>query len=314
MKPTAGDRFRAFADRLKVPAIAAPMFLVSGPDLVVAACKAGMAAAFPAPNARSIDELEAWMARLNAEISPQDAPWVLNIVAHQSYGRLEAELDLIIRYKPALVITALGSPRRVVDAVHSYGGLILADVINVSFARKCVQAGVDGLVLVCAGAGGHTGQLSPFAFVPAVRAFFDGPLVVGGAVGSGQAIRALEVLGADLAYVGTPFIAAAESLAPAAYKDMVVAATHDDLVQTNAVTGVRANWLRASLAAAGIDPAAVREDGPVFSDPSAAFRRWKDTWSAGQGVDAVERIEPAAAIVERLIRHYKASRSREETL
>ena len=313
MKPTAGDRFRAFADRLKVPAIAAPMFLVSGPDLVVAACKAGMAAAFPAPNARSIDELEAWMARLNVEISPQDAPWVLNIVAHQSYGRLEAELDLIIRYKPALVITALGSPRRVVDAVHSYGGLILADVINVSFARKCVQAGVDGLVLVCAGAGGHTGQLSPFAFVPAVRAFFDGPLVVGGAVGSGQAIRALEVLGADLAYVGTPFIAAAESLAPAAYKDMVVAATHEDLVQTNAVTGVRANWLRASLAAAGIDPAAVREDGPVFSDPSAAFRRWKDTWSAGQGVDAVERIEPAAAIVERLIRHYKASRSREET-
>ena len=308
MKPTAGDRFRAFADRLKVPAIAAPMFLVSGPDLVVAACKAGMAAAFPAPNARSIDELEAWMARLNAEISPQDAPWVLNIVAHQSYGRLEAELDLIIRYKPALVITALGSPRRVVDAVHSYGGLILADVINVAFARKCVQAGVDGLVLVCAGAGGHTGQLSPFAFVPAVRAFFDGPLVVGGAVGSGQAIRALEVLGADLAYVGTPFIAAAESLAPAAYKDMVVAATHEDLVQTNAVTGVRANWLRASLAAAGIDPAAVREDGPVFSDPSAAFRRWKDTWSAGQGVDAVERIEPAAAIVERLAAGYRAAR------
>ena len=308
MKPTAGDRFRAFADRLKVPAIAAPMFLVSGPDLVIAACKAGMAAAFPAPNARSIDELEAWMARLNAEISPQDAPWVLNIVAHQSYGRLEAELDLIIRYKPALVITALGSPRRVVDAVHSYGGLILADAINVSFARKCVQAGVDGLVLVCAGAGGHTGQLSPFAFVPAVRAFFDGPLVVGGAVGSGQAIRALEVLGADLAYVGTPFIAAAESLAPAAYKDMVVAATHEDLVQTNAVTGVRANWLRASLAAAGIDPAAVREDGPVFSDPSAAFRRWKDTWSAGQGVDAVERIEPAAAIVERLAAGYRAAR------
>jgi len=230
MKPTAGDRFRAFADRLKVPAIAAPMFLVSGPDLVVAACKAGMAAAFPAPNARSIDELEAWMARLNADVSLLDAPWVLNIVAHQSYGRLEAELDLIIRYKPALVITALGSPRRVVDAVHSYGGLILADVINVAFARKCVQAGVDGLVLVCAGAGGHTGQLSPFAFIPAVRAFFDGPLVVGGAVGSGRAIRALELLGADLAYVGTPFIAASESLAPGAYKDMVVASTHEDLV------------------------------------------------------------------------------------
>lgn len=312
MKPTAGDRFRAFADRLKVPAIAAPMFLVSGPDLVVAACKAGMAAAFPAPNARSIDELEAWMARLNADVSLLDAPWVLNIVAHQSYGRLEAELDLIIRYKPALVITALGSPRRVVDAVHSYGGLILADVINVAFARKCVQAGVDGLVLVCAGAGGHTGQLSPFAFIPAVRAFFDGPLVVGGAVGSGRAIRALELLGADLAYVGTPFIAASESLAPGAYKDMVVASTHEDLVQTSVVTGVRANWLRASLAAAGIDPAVVREDGPVFSDPSAAFRRWKDTWSAGQGVDAIARVEPAAMIVEHLILDYKASRGCEE--
>jgi nitronate monooxygenase len=285
------------------------MFLVSGPDLVLAACRAGMAAAFPAPNARSIDELDAWMTTLNAGLSPDDAPWVLNIVAHQSYGRLEDELALIARHKPAMVITALGSPRRVVDTVHAYGGLVLADVINVAFARKCLQAGVDGLVLVSAGAGGHTGQLSPFAFVPAVRAFFDGPLVVGGAISSGQAIRALEVLGADLAYVGTPFIAATESLAPDAYKRMVVASTHEDLVQTTAVTGVPANWLKASLEAAGIDPSAVREDGPVFSDPSAAFRRWKDTWSAGQGVDAVERIEPAAGIVERLAAGYRDARS-----
>lgn len=308
MASSADSRFRAFAGRLKVPAIAAPMFLVSGPELVLAACRAGMAAAFPAPNARTLEDLDAWMASLNAGLEPHHAPWVLNIVAHQSYGRLDAELELIARHKPAMVITALGSPKRVVDAVHAYGGLVFADVINVAFARKCLQAGVDGLVLVCAGAGGHTGQLSPFAFVPAVRAFFDGPLVVGGAISSGRAIRALEVLGADIAYVGTPFIAAAESLAPEAYKDMVVAATHEDLVQTNAVTGVRANWLRASLAAAGIDPAAVREDGPVFSDPSAAFRRWKDTWSAGQGVDAVERIEPAAAIVERLAAGYRAAR------
>lgn len=308
MALSAISRFQTFAGRLKVPAIAAPMFLVSGPELVLAACRAGMAAAFPAPNARSIDELDAWMATLNAGLSPDDAPWVLNIVAHQSYGRLEDELALIARHKPAMVITALGSPRRVVDAVHAYGGLVLADVINVAFARKCLQAGVDGLVLVSAGAGGHTGQLSPFAFVPAVRAFFDGPLVVGGAISSGQAIRALEVLGADLAYVGTPFIAATESLAPDAYKHMVVASTHEDLVQTTAVTGVRANWLKASLEAAGIDPSAVRENGPVFSDPGAAFRRWKDTWSAGQGVDAVERVEPAAAIVERLAAGYRAAR------
>jgi nitronate monooxygenase len=309
MASSADSRFRAFAARLKVPAIAAPMFLVSGPDLVLATCKAGMAAAFPAPNARTLDELDAWMARLNAGLAPHDATWILNMVAHQSYGRLDAELELIARHKPSMVITALGSPKRVVDAVHAYGGLVLADVINVAFARRCLQAGVDGLVLVSAGAGGHTGQLSPFAFVPAVRAFFDGPLVVGGAISSGRAIRALEVLGADLAYVGTPFIVATESLAPDAYKDMVVASTHEDLVQTSAVTGVRANWLKASLAAAGIDPSAVREDGPVFSDPSAAFRRWKDTWSAGQGVDAVERIEPAAGIVERLAAGYREARS-----
>jgi nitronate monooxygenase len=308
MASPSGSRFEAFAGRLKVPAIAAPMFLVSGPELVLAVCRAGMAAAFPAPNARSIEELDAWMATLNAGLSPDDAPWVLNIVAHQSYGRLEDELALIARHKPAMVITALGSPRRVVETVHAYGGLVLADVINVSFARKCLQAGVDGLVLVCTGAGGHTGQLSPFAFVPAVRAFFQGPIVVGGAISSGRAIRALEMLGADLAYVGTPFIAATESLAPDAYKHMVVASTHEDLVQTTAVTGVHANWLKASLAAAGIDASVVREDGPVFSDPGAAFRRWKDTWSAGQGVDAVACIEPAAAIIERLAAGHRAAR------
>lgn len=306
---TAANAFRAFTDRLRVPAIAAPMFLVSGPDLVLAAARAGMAAAFPAPNARTIEDLEAWMGLLRRELGAQGAPWVLNAVAHQSYGRMKDELDLIQKYQPPMVITALGSPRRVLDAVHAYGGLVFADVIDVAFARKCVEAGVDGLVLVCAGAGGHTGQISPFAFVPAVRSFFQGPLVVGGSVGDGRAIRAVQVLGADLAYVGTPFIAASESLASDAYKAMVVQSTHEDLVQTTAVTGVRANWLKASLAAAGIDPNAVKEDGPVFSDPAAAFRRWKDTWSAGQGVGQVHRVEPAAEIVARLTREYEAARA-----
>lgn len=304
MPQTAGSRFRDFTGRLKVPAIAAPMFLVSGLELVRAIAKAGMAASFPAPNARTLAELELWMAALRRDLGPSSAPWALNVVAHQSYGRMKDELDLIQQYQPPMVITALGSPRRVLDAVHAYGGLVFADVIDVGFARKCVEAGVDGLVLVCAGAGGHTGQLSPFAFIPAVREFFNGPLVAGGAVSNGAAIRAMQVLGADLAYVGTPFIAATESLAPDAYKDMLVHSTHEDLVQTTAVTGVRANWLRASLEAAGIDPNAVKEDGPVFSDPSAAFRRWKDTWSAGQGVGQVRRIEPAADIVARLDREY----------
>lgn len=304
------SRFRAFAERLKVPAIAAPMFLVSGPELVVSCAKAGMAAAFPAPNARETRDLDNWMAEISSRLGPADAPWALNIVAHQSYGRLGGELELIAKHKPPMVITALGSPARVVDAVHAYGGLVFADVIAVNFARKCLQAGVDGLVLVCAGAGGHTGQLSPFAFVSAVREFFPGPLVVGGAVGTGRAIRAVEVLGADLAYLGTPFVAARESLAPDAYKAMLVASTHQDLVQTTAVTGVRANWLKASLESAGIDPSQVKEDGPVFSDPASAFKRWKDTWSAGQGVDLVRAVEPAADIVARFVREYRDAKER----
>ncbi|MEQ1753636.1 MAG: nitronate monooxygenase [Micropepsaceae bacterium] len=306
MDASVESRFRAFTEKLKVPAIAAPMFLVTGPQLVIAAAKAGMAAAFPAPNARTLEELESWILQIKQSLGPADAPWAMNVVAHQSYGRMQDELELIARYQPPMVITALGSPRRVVDAVHSYGGLVFADVIATGFARKCLQAGVDGLILVCAGAGGHTGQLSPFAFVSAVREFFGGPLVVGGAVNNGRAIRAVEVLGAELAYVGTPFVAAVESLAPDAYKDMLVASTHEDLVQTNAVTGVRANWLRASLEKVGIDPLKVSEEGPVFSDPTAAFRRWKDTWSAGQGVDLVRRVEPAADIVGRLVGEYRA--------
>lgn len=307
MPASVDGRFRAFTDRLTVPAIAAPMFLVSGLALVKATAQAGMAASFPAPNARTLDELDGWMGDLRQSLGPDHAPWALNVVAHQSYSRLKDELELIEKHQPPMVITALGSPRRVLDAVHAYGGLVFADVIDVGFARKCVEAGVDGLVLICAGAGGHTGQLSPFAFIPAVREFFSGPLVVGGAVSSGRAIRAMQVLGADLAYVGTPFIAASESLAPDAYKAMLLQSTLDDLVQTTAVTGVRANWLRASLQAAGIDPSAVKEDGPVFSDPSAAFRRWKDTWSAGQGVGLVKRVEPAATVVARFVDEYRAA-------
>lgn len=284
------------------------MFLVSGPRLIIAAAKAGVAAAFPAPNARSIQDLHEWMTEIAGGLSAHDAPWALNIVAHHSYSRLKEELQLILRHKPPLVITALGSPRDVVEAVHSYGGLVFADVIAVSFARKALQTGVDGLVLVCAGAGGHTGQLSPFAFVSAVRAFFDGPLVVGGAACNGRAIRAIEVLGADLAYLGTPFIVAEESLAVGAYKQMVVDCSHEDLVLTSGVTGVMANWLKPSLQAAGLD-LSVLDKGtkPDFSNPTVAFARWKDTWSAGQGVDDVRRIEPAAAIVRRLLDEYMAT-------
>ena len=297
----------AFRERLKIPAIAAPMFLVSGPQLVIAAAKAGVAAAFPAPNARTIADLDQWMGEINDTLAQGDRPWALNIVAHHSYARLKDELELIVKHKPPLVITALGSPRGVIEAVHSYGGLVFADVIAMNFARKALDAGVDGLVLICTGAGGHTGALSPFAFVSAVRGIFPGPLVVGGAIGTGRAVRAVEVLGADLAYIGTPFVAAKESLAPHAYKQMLISATHEDLVTTAAVTGVKANWLKGSLEAVGIDPDKVDASAPNFGDPNVAFKRWKDTWSAGQSVDLVQKIEPAADIVARFVREYEAA-------
>lgn len=300
----------AFKERLRIPAIAAPMFLVSGPKLVIAAAKAGMAAAFPAPNARTIEDLDQWMGEINESLAQADRPWAVNVVAHHSYARLKDELDAIVRHKPPLVITALGSPRGVIEAVHSYGGLVFADVIAMPFARKALDAGVDGLVLICAGAGGHTGTLSPFAFVSAVRGIFPGPLVVGGAIGTGRAIRAIEVLGGDLAYVGTPFVAAKESLAPDAYKQMLISSTHEDLVTTAAVTGVKANWLKGSLKAVGIDPDRADTGVPTFSDPNIAFKRWKDTWSAGQSVDLVQKIEPAADIVLRFVQEYEAALNR----
>src|SRR5262245_10130935 len=205
--------------RMSLPVIAAPMFLVSGPDLVIAACKAGVIGAFPAPNCRKIEDLDAWLARISAEVGPDAAPFALNMVVHSTYPRLAAELELAKKYKPALVITALGSPRQVVEAVHSYGGRVFADVISPKFAKKAIEAGADGLILVSAGAGGHAGALAPFAFLPAVRKFWSGPVVLGGAIANGRAVRAVEVLGADLAYVGTSFIAASESMAPRAYKD-----------------------------------------------------------------------------------------------
>ena len=296
----------SFKERLTIPAIAAPMFLVSGPKLTVAVAKAGMAAAFPAPNARTIEELDQWMGEVNDSLAQADRPWVLNIVAHHSYPRLKDELELIVKHKPPLVITALGSPRAVVDAVHSYGGLIFADVIEMKFARKALEAGVDGLVLICAGAGGHTGAQSPFAFVSAVRGIFPGPVVVGGAIATGKAIKAVEVMGADLAYIGTPFVAAKESLAPDPYKHMLITSTHEDLITTAAVTGVKANWLKGSLAAAGVDLVKANLDAPNFGDPNIAFKRWKDTWSAGQSVDLVQMIEPASEIVARFVREYRA--------
>jgi nitronate monooxygenase len=292
------------------------MFLVSGPDLVIAACRNGVIGSFPAPNARPLEVLDAWMGRVAGELadaqraapSARIAPWSLNLVVHSSYDRLPAELELVQRHQPPIVITALGSPARVVDAVHAYGGLVLADVGSVAMARKAAQAGVDGLILVSSGAGGHTGSVSPFVFVEAVRQFFDGIVVLAGGLCTGAAIRAAEVAGADLADIGTLFIAARESMAPDEYRQMVVDAGVDDLVLTKAFTGASAYYLRESILRSGLDPDNLSGKAAMnWSKSDTQLKAWKDIWSAGQSVAAVHRVEGAADIIARLRAEYLQS-------
>jgi nitronate monooxygenase len=310
------DRLGALRGRLSLPLICAPMFLVSGPDLVVAACRNGVIGSFPAPNARPLEVLDAWMARVAGELaaaghadpSARVAPWSINLVVHSSYDRLPAELELVQRHRPPIVITALGSPARVVDAVHAYGGLVFADVGSVAMARKAAQAGVDGLILVSTGAGGHTGSVSPFVFVQAVRRFFDGIVVLAGGLCSGGAIRAAEVAGADLADIGTLFIAARESLAPDDYRQMVVDAGVDDLVLTKAFTGANAYYLRRSVERSGLDPDNLSGKTAMdWKNSEQQLKAWKDIWSAGQSVSAVTRVEGAGDIIARLRAEYAQS-------
>ena len=260
---------------LQLPAISAPMFLVSGPEMVIAACRAGVIGSFPSPNARTPEILHQWMAQIVAELAASEnaACWAANLMVHPSNDRLPADLECVLQHKPPLVITALGSPARVVDAVHSYGGLVFADVNSVGFARKAAATGVDGLVLVASGAGGHTGLTAGFAFVEEVRQFWDGPIALGGAISSGRAIRAAETLGAELAYLGTAFIACEESIADPAYKDMVVGANVEDILPSKGITGVTANWLRKSLIAAGYDPANMPEDKSPISKIRRTIQR-----------------------------------------
>lgn len=295
---------------LRLPAIVAPMFLVSGPEMVIASSRAGLIGSFPAPNARTSEILEDWIIQIETALADANEPaiWAVNLVVHPSNDRFPSDLETVVRHKVPLVITALGSPTRVVDAVHNYGGLVFADVNSVGFARKAAAAGVDGLVLVASGAGGHTGLTAGFAFVEEVRQFWDGPIVLGGAISTGHAIRAAEILGADLAYLGTSMIACEESIADSAYKDMVVAAGAEDVIPSKGITGVTANWLRPSLLAAGYDPANMPEDKkPNFENAQDDAKAWKNVWSAGQGVGAVQAVEPLAMIAERLKKEYDAA-------
>jgi len=301
-------------NQLRLPLISAPMFLVSGPDLVIASCKAGIVGSFPTLNARTVEILDQWMARITDELkqaktadpAAKIGPWAANLIVHSSNNRLQADLDLVLKYKPPIVITALGSPTNIIEAVHSYGGQVFADVNSIPFARKAAATGVDGLVLVCSGAGGHTGQTANFAFVTAVREFFDGAIVLAGSISQGGAIRAAEVLGADFAYMGTSFIATTESMADPAYKQMLVSSTVEDIVCTDAFTGAWANMLKPSIEAAGIDLMTFEKTKKIdANDPQDESRAWKNIWSAGHGVSVVHRTEPTRQIVDRLCDEYK---------
>ncbi|MDX5367399.1 MAG: nitronate monooxygenase [Alphaproteobacteria bacterium] len=305
------DRIGQWRSRLSLPLVAAPMFLISGPELVLAACRNGVIGSFPTPNARTVADLDQWFDLITSGLTEKDAPWAANVVVHRSNARLNEDLDLVMRYKAPLVITALGSPRAIVERVHEYGGLVFADVNSVPFARKAVEAGVDGLVLVAAGAGGHTGNMTGFSFVPAVREFFDGPVILGGGIADGAGIRAAEVLGADLAYMGTRFIACEESLAAPEYREMLVNSTVDDLILTRAITGVTANWLKPSIARAGYDLDSMEKNPDVdFTDPQSGAKRWAHVWSAGHGVGLIDRTEPVVTLVARLKAEYEEARKR----
>lgn len=303
---------REWFSLLSLPVIAAPMFRLSGPDLVVAAAQAGIVGAFPTLNARTTKDLEAWLKNITTRIAALHADgicpgtWAANLVAHSTNGRLEQDLELLCEYKPPIVITALGSPRRIVEQVHAYGGLVIADVNSIKFAHKAAEVGVDGLLLVACGAGGHTGQLNPFAFIETVRSFWDGLLVLAGSISSGRAIKAAVVLGADMVSIGTRFIATTESQADPEYKRMVIDADFDDILCTNAFTGAWANMLRPSIVRAGLNPDHLKPAGSmnVTDDPHAGNRAWRDIWSAGHGVGLVQREQSMSEVVTELASEY----------
>ncbi len=292
------SRFEALCSRLTLPVVQAPMFLISGPEMVIAAANAGILGSFPTQNARTSEQLKDWLEAIKKGC--RGKPWAANLIVHPTFQRRDADLELLLQYQPDLIVTALGSPKHIIEQAHSAGSLVFADVISPAFARKAVDAGVDGLVLVCSGAGGHTGPLSPFAFVDAVREFWDGPLILGGGIATGRGIRAAKALGADLAYLGTRFLACRESLAADGYKQMVIDSSVDDIVCSDAITGVAANWLRASLQSAGLDPDNMPKKAEMDVSASVDAKRWKDIWAAGQSVGPVKQLQSIQEIVAEL--------------
>ncbi|OAV56007.1 2-nitropropane dioxygenase [Rhizobium sp. WYCCWR10014] len=308
-------------DRLRLPVIGSPLFIISHPALTLAQCKAGIVGAFPALNARPESQLDEWLAEITEELARHDAahperptaPFAVNQIVHMSNKRLEHDLSLCVKYKVPIVISSLGAVPEVNAAVHSYGGIVLHDIINNRHAHSAIRKGADGLIAVAAGAGGHAGTLSPFALVQEIREWFEGPLLLAGAIATGGAILAAEAMGADMAYIGSPFIATQEARAADAYKQAIVEGAASDIVYSNYFTGVHGNYLKPSIVAAGMDP----DNLPLadvskmdFEQAVGGAKAWKDIWGSGQGISAIKAVEPVAKLVDRLEAEYRAARAR----
>jgi nitronate monooxygenase len=308
-------------DRLRLPVIGSPLFIVSGPHLVIAQCKAGIVGSFPSLNARPVSQLDEWLAQITEELAAWDranpdrpsAPFAVNQIVHKTNNRLEQDVELCAKYKAPVVITSLGARQDVNDAVHGWGGVVLHDVINSGFARKAIEKGADGLIPVAAGAGGHAGRLSPFAIIQELREWFDGPIALSGSIANGASILAAQAMGADLAYIGSAFIATREANATEGYKQMIVEHGGEDIVYTNLFTGVHGNYLRPSIERAGLDPDDLPEADPskmnFASGGNQEAKAWRDIWGCGQGIGAVKDVQSAVDLIERLSREYENAKS-----
>jgi nitronate monooxygenase len=303
---------------LPLPIIGAPLFIISNPKLVIEQCKAGIVGAMPSLNARPAEQLDAWLAEITETLAAHDrehperkaAPFAINQIVHKSNDRLEHDMQMCAKYKVPIVITSLGARTDVNDAVHGWGGIVLHDIINNTFAKKAIEKGADGLVAVAAGAGGHAGVKSPFALVSEIREWFDGPIALSGAISTGGAVLAAQALGADFAYVGSAFIATEEARAPDEYKQMIVASSSDDIVYSSLFTGVHGNYLKGSIRKAGLDPDALEESDPSKMNFGGDARKaWKDIWGCGQGIGAIKAVVPARELIARLKREYDDARA-----
>jgi nitronate monooxygenase len=313
------------SERLKLPVIAAPLFIISNPDLVIAQCKAGIVGSFPALNARPAEELDRWLEKITTELAEYDAanpespsaPFAVNQIVHGSNDRLQHDMEMCVKWKVPIVITSLGAKEFVNESVHSYGGIVLHDIINDRFARKAIEKGADGLIAVAAGAGGHAGALSPFALVQELREWFDGPLLLSGSIANGDAVLAAQAMGADLAYIGSAFIATEEANAEQPYKQSLVDSSADDIVLSNLFTGVHGNYLKPSIIAAGMDPDNLPESDPskmnFGSGGNSDAKAWKDIWGCGQGIGAVKAVLSAQELVDKIEAQYNAAKLRLES-